>query len=110
MPVYSATAAVLENVQRLKKVGVYLLSTVVAVRRSAAAFEPFTRELHQFRAYEPVPFETPDVINVTLDLWPDRVEECEPWSADFDLDSYAPYEPESAQYLDELCAEQTYII
>lgn len=106
MPVYGATGAVVENVQRLKRVGIELLSTVVGVRRTAAAFEPFAREPHQFRAYGPVPFETGDVVDVRLDLWPDHVEECEPWPADFNLDAYAPYEPELARYLDELCAEQ----
>ena len=106
MPVYGATAAVQENVQRFKKVGIHLLSTVVGVRRTAAVFQPFEREPHQFRAYDPVPFETRDVIDVTLDLWPAYVEEYEPWPDDFELDSYAPYDPTTAQYLDELCALQ----
>lgn len=106
MPVYGTTRAVLENVQRLKKVKIRLPSTVVGVRRSAARFKQFPREPHQFRAREPVPFETADVVTVTLDLWPDHVEECEPWPASFNLDSYAPYNPETAQYLDELCAAQ----
>ena len=39
MPVYQATRAVLENVQKLRKVGIPLLSTVVGVRRTAAVFE-----------------------------------------------------------------------
>lgn len=105
-PIYGTTAAMLENVQRLKKVGVKLLSTVVGVRRTAATFKQFAREPHQFRAYKLVPFETADVVDITLDLWPDYVEECEPWPEGSNLDSYAPYVPEQAKYLDELCAEQ----
>jgi|GEM_PF-3572173 len=106
MPVYRATGAVLENVQRLRKVSIPLLSTVVGVRRTAAVFEQLPRELHQLRAYEPVPFETADVVDVTLDLWPNSIEECEPWPTDFNLDSYAPYDSETAQWLDELCAAE----
>lgn len=107
LPVYGTTAAMQENVQNLKKLQIQLPSTVVSVRRTAAAFEPFKREPHQFRTGDHVPFETADVVDVMFELWPENVEECAPWPADFNLDSYAPYRPDLDEYLRELCAEQT---
>jgi hypothetical protein len=103
-----ATTALIENIRRLRQVGIMLLSTVVAVERTAVPFELLARNPHEFRSIVPVPFRSANICTVALDAWPDNVQEIEPWPADFDLSSYRPYEPHLADYLDELCAEESF--
>jgi hypothetical protein len=101
------TAAVMDNIRRMREAGLRLPSSVIAVETDAAPFEVFPREQHEYRSTEKVPFEITNITTVNLDLWPDDVEECEPWPEDFDLSMYAPHEPDLDAFLDDLVTQET---
>lgn len=106
MPTYLATAALLEHIQAMRDLDFFFDSTVAILQRNVARFEQHTHNRHEFRAYQAVPFYKR--VSVSLDLWPPNVEECPPWPPDFDLSSYAPYEPDLAEYMAKISTEKAF--